>query len=554
MRYLEALGTGSRAPEGERVMSQRLAVYARVSTARQEQEQTVASQIEALEQAANALGLIVPPERHYIDEGFSGSRLDRPGLDALRDAAADGLLDRVLVYCPDRLARNYVHQHVLVEELNRHGVEVQFVERPLGDRAEDRLLAQMQGVIAEYERAKILERTRRGRLHKLRTGQILPFSGHAPYGYAIVEGERGVPPTLVIDEVEAQQVRSMYRWVIEEGLSARAVARRLNEQGVRPRLSEVWTQSSTYKILTNPAYIGIAAYGKRECCEPQRPRHPGTYRKKTKSSMHARPEAQWTKVLIPPILDARTHEQARAALAKNKATSRRNARHEYLLRTLVVCGACGRRMACVCVRFRKNAREYVYYTCPADAPEDRGRQPRCPARSVRRDDLDAAVWDAVVSWLQRPEMLRHEVEAWRTSQQGVAQRTRDRVRLEKTERLLAGQIERLVDAYTAGAITVQELKARRERLEATLHATRARIEDLAAQDQDQARLGRLGDDLEAFAATLRDGLDKLDVSGRQRIVRLLIERVVVTGDQITIEHAVPLSGRFYPLRPPPPAV
>jgi site-specific DNA recombinase len=149
-------------------------------------------------------------------------------------------------------------------------------------------------------------------------------------------------------------------------------------------------------------------------------------------------------------------------------------------------------------------------------------------------------------------MLRHEVEAWRTSQQAVTQWTRDRVRLEKTQRQLAGQIDRLVDAYTAGAITVHELKARRERLEATLQATRARAEELAAQDQDRARLERLGEDLETFASTLRDGLDKLDFAGRQRLVRLLIERVVVTGDQITIEHAIPLSGRFCGLRPPPP--
>jgi site-specific DNA recombinase len=152
-------------------MSQRAAFYARVSTARQEQEQTVASQLDAIERAANAMGLTVPPERRYVDDGVSGARLDRPSLDALRDAAADGLLDIVFVYCPDRLARNYVHQHVLIEELQRRGVEVHFVEHPVSERAEDRLLVQMQGVIAEYERAKIIERTRRGRLHKVRTGQ-----------------------------------------------------------------------------------------------------------------------------------------------------------------------------------------------------------------------------------------------------------------------------------------------------------------------------------------------------------------------------------------------
>ncbi len=524
-------------------MSERVALYARVSTARQEQERTIASQIEALERAASGQGLSVPAERRYVDDGVSGARLDRPGLDALRDAAADGLLDRVLVYCPDRLARSYVHQHVLIEELNRRGVEVQFVEHPLSERAEDRLLAQMQGVIAEYERAKILERTRRGRLHKLRTGQLLPFSGRPPYGYAIVKGERGVPPALVIDEVEARHVRAMYRWVIEEGLSARAVARRLNEQGVRPRQSKVWTHSSAYVVLTNPAYIGLAAYGKRECCEPQRPRQPGAYRRRVKSSTRKRPETQWAAVPIPPIIDAKTHQQVRTALARNKLMSPRNVQHEYLLRGLVVCGECRRRMSANCQR------SYFYYTCPADAPEDRGQRLRCSARSVRRDDLDSVVWEAIVAWLQRPEMLRHEVEAWRSSLQGATERTRDRVRLEKAERQLAGQIERLVDAYVAGAITTPELKARRERLEATLQATRARAEELAAQDQDQARLEQLREDLAAFASTLRAGLEELDFRGRQRLVRLLIERVIVTGDHITIEHAIPLSGRFSGLRP-----
>src|SRR6185436_3342259 len=186
-------------------MTRRAAIYARVSTAHQEQEQTIASQIGALERAATALGLIVAEHHRYVDDGFSGSRLDRPALDALRDAVAEGLLDMVLIYCPDRLARNYVHQQVLIEELAKRSVEVHFVERPISERAEDRLLLQMQGVIAEYERAKIIERTRRGTRHKVRSGQLLPFS-KPPYGYAIVRSAQS-PAVLVVDEVEAGHVR-----------------------------------------------------------------------------------------------------------------------------------------------------------------------------------------------------------------------------------------------------------------------------------------------------------------------------------------------------------
>src|SRR5437773_6899303 len=322
-------------------MSKRAALYARVSTARQEQEQTVASQVAALEGAASDLGVTIDGDRRYIDEGFSGSRLDRPGLDALRDAAADGAIDIVLVYCPDRLARNYVHQQIVLEELTKRGVDVHFVERPIGERAEDRLLMQMQGVIAEYERAKIVERTRRGRMHKVRTGHSLPFS-FAPYGYSIVRSS-DAQPFVAIDEVQAEHVRAMYRWVSEEGLSARQVAKRLHASGVpTKRQAKRWTHSSAYKVLTNPIYAGTAIFCKRESVEPKRPQHLGAYRKTLKSSYRLRPSSQWIHVPMPAIVDLATYTSVRKQLAQNSIRSPRRTKHEYLLRSLAVCGECGR--------------------------------------------------------------------------------------------------------------------------------------------------------------------------------------------------------------------
>ena len=141
------------------------AIYARVSTGRQEQERTIESQLEALSARARERTAAGPAPRVFCDDGFSGARLDRPGMDALRDAAADGEIRTLYVYDPDRLARNFVHQQVLLEEFQRRGVEVVFIQRPLSDRPEDRLLAQMQGVFAEYERTKIGERTRRGKMY-----------------------------------------------------------------------------------------------------------------------------------------------------------------------------------------------------------------------------------------------------------------------------------------------------------------------------------------------------------------------------------------------------
>jgi site-specific DNA recombinase len=529
-------------------MTQRTALYARVSTTRQQEDRTVASQLAALEKAAEAMGLEVSAEQRYVDEGYSGSRLDRPGLDALRDAAADGLLDLVLVYAPDRLARNYVHQQIVLEELGKRGVQVHFLERPVSQKPEDLLLVQMQGVIAEYERAKILERTRRGRLHKVKSGQMLPFY-IPPYGYRVVRTPQVPQGLVVLDEVEAGQVRQMYQWVLEENLSARQVAKRLNAQGVRPRKAQLWVQSTVYTILTNPAYAGLATYGKREPVEPTRPLHPGKYRKNAKSSSRVRPRAQWLEVPVPALVEPQEQREVKERLSQHKWLSPRNVRHDYLLRTRVVCGQCGLRMNCERQTRSHHPYEYFYYACERRTPEDTGHLERCTAKRVRALELDAVVWKALCEWLQQPQMLLKEVETWQLSHQHSEAAQQETARLDGACHHLQAQIDRLVDAYQQGAIEVDELKARRERLEASLQATRARAQSLQAQHADGARLERLATDIAAFAAALRDGLEGLDFAGRQRLVRLLIERVIVQGEDVTIEHAVPLSGRFTGLRP-----
>jgi site-specific DNA recombinase len=346
-----------------------------------------------------------------------------------------------------------------------------------------------------------------------------------------------------VDEVEAQHVRAMYRWVLEEGLSSRAVAKRLNELEVKPRRAQLWSQGGAYSILTNPAYTGLAAYNRWEAIEPKRPRNPGSYRHAVKSSKRLRAESEWGRVPIPPLVDEETQRKVRAILSRHKIASKRNVKHQYLLRTLVVCGECGWRMECAHDQRRPNY-EYFYYACRHVDPLETGHETRCRARRVRRDELDQVVWETVAAWLQQPEMLIREVQAWRSSQAGAAQLARDRAQAEKAERHAVLQIERLVDAYQRGALGVDELKARRERLEAARTAARLRVEDLLATEMDRSRLEAIGDDLVAFASTLRSGLDQLDFEGRQRLVRLLVERVVVTGTHVAIEHAIPLSGRF----------
>ncbi len=204
----------------------RAAIYARVSTDRQGREQTVDSQLEALRRWAIEHHHELTPEHIYIDEGYTGARLDRPSLDALRDAVQQGVIDVVAVLSPDRLARKYAYQVLLLEELRKAGCEVVFLHRPITDDPQDQLLLQIQGAVAEYERAVIGERFRRGKLQKAREGHWL--GGRSPYGYRYIPKRDGVPGHLVIDEDEAVLVRQLFTWLVEERMTIRQIVKRLN--------------------------------------------------------------------------------------------------------------------------------------------------------------------------------------------------------------------------------------------------------------------------------------------------------------------------------------
>src|SRR5215204_7539408 len=167
----------------------RAAVYARVSTERQERQQTIESQLTALRAWVVEQGHDLAAEHVFRDEGYSGARLDRPGLDALRDAVRDGAIEIVAVLSPDRLARRYAYQVLLLEEFRRAGVEVAFLHHPISEDPSDQLLLQIQGAIAEYERAVLAERFRRGKLQKARDGHLL--SAKPPYGYRYVPRREG---------------------------------------------------------------------------------------------------------------------------------------------------------------------------------------------------------------------------------------------------------------------------------------------------------------------------------------------------------------------------
>jgi site-specific DNA recombinase len=249
-----------------------VALYARVSSDQQQEAKTIESQVADLRARIAATGAPLSAELEFVDNGYSGATLIRPALERLRDVAAAGGIDQLYVHCPDRLARNYAHQVLLLEEFLRAGVEVIFLNREVGQAPEDQLLLQVQGMIAEYERAKILERSRRGKRHGAQVGKVSVLSG-APYGYRYVTKQDGAGEArFEIVWEEARVVRQVFEWVGRDRCTIGEVRRRLEAAGEQTRSGKtVWDRATICGMLKNPAYKGEAAFGKT-AIEPLRPR------------------------------------------------------------------------------------------------------------------------------------------------------------------------------------------------------------------------------------------------------------------------------------------
>ena len=333
------------------------AIYARVSSERQRQDETIQSQTVGLRELAADRGLLVPEDLVFEDEGFSGASLTRPALERLRDRAAEGVFEVLLCHAPDRLARRYAYQVLLLEELARVGVEVCFAKEPeRGGTPEDELLRQFQGMIAEYERAQIAERTRRGKLHRARGGSQAVMSG-APYGYRYVKKSDHMEGFWEIDEAQAQVVRDVFDRYVTDGVSIGELARWLTERGVQTKTGKTrWDRSTIWAMLRNPAYRGQAAFGKTKTAErhggPTRTTRQRGERHGRRLTRHDQPAEKWTLIPVPPLVTEETFALAQARLVDNARFSKRNTKELTLLQGVLVCRECGYSCYRTCTRTR----------------------------------------------------------------------------------------------------------------------------------------------------------------------------------------------------------
>jgi site-specific DNA recombinase len=520
------------------------AIYARVSSDKQREENTIASQTAALIAFAGEQQFEVPREWIFEDDGYSGASLIRPGLERVRDLAAEGLIQALLVYAPDRLSRRYAHQILLIEELARAGVETVFIRAPRGSTPEDELLVQFQGMIAEYERAQILERSRRGKRHRARQGEVSVLSG-APFGYRFIRKTDHSAAYYEIDEEQARVVRQIFELYSVQGLSIGAIARLMNEQAVPTcKRRGRWERSTVWGMLRNPAYKGEACFGKTTIAPRQRITRPIRMRggvATRNSASHERAREDWITIAVPPIVTEETFALAQERLRANKIHAPRRTVTPSVVQGLVSCTKCG--YALYRTSTRSSARKIHYYRCLGSDGYRHLSGPVCNNRPVRQDLLDDVVWTEIVRLLEDPRLIQNEIErrlmaareADPTRRRDEALR-RDLVRIRKA-------IDRLLTAYQEGLLPIEELRERMPELRRREQASNAELQAIADQSVTRAAYLRLAETLNTFLTRLRSSAGALDVSERQRIMRLLVKEVLVGDDKIIIRHCIPLPNR-----------
>jgi site-specific DNA recombinase len=519
-------------------------LYARVSSEQQAKDNTIASQLEALDRRMEEDGHTCDHVRRFIDEGYSGTTLIRPALERLRDLAAAGGLDRIYVHSPDRLARKYAYQVLLIDELRRYGVEVVFLNRQIGTSPEEDLLLQVQGMVAEYERAKILERSRRGKRHAAAAGSVNVLSG-APYGYRYVGKREGAGQASyqVIFE-QARVVRQMFEWVGQERLSIGEVCRRLAREGVpSPRNKSYWDRSTVWSILKNPAYRGTAGFGKTRVGEMRarlRPHRNQAEQPRRAHSTYDVPVEEWTIIPVPAIVSGELCEAVAEQLAENRVRRRQRRTGElHLLQGLLVCGCCGHAFYGKPVSLssgKGKRRNYAYYRCIGTDAYRFGGQRICQNRQVRTDMLEVAVWEDVRSLLSEPERIEQEYR--RRLNDHASRHSQANSDLSAMIQRVQRGIARLIDAYEDGLVERAEFEPRIKTAKDRLARFQSEAKD---RDQQEAQAGELRlviGQLREFADKLKAGLQQTDWESRREIIRAMVKRVEINKENVRVVYKV----------------
>ena len=519
------------------IQSQNVAFYARVSSQKQADDKTIQSQCDALCLHIKTEGLTISEENKFCDDGFSGSDMVRPALERLRDLIHASVIDRLYIHSPDRLSRSMIHSMILLDEFQRNGCEVVFLNQlGIPDSPERSLLLQMQGMIGEFERSKILERTRRGRRYAASCGSVTVFS-RAPYGYRYVDKANGDGAARWdVDPERSKHVKLMFELVGNQGYTLSGVANELQQQGIlSPTGQTLWNRVTICGILKNQAYHGKAIFGKTRLTARKPGKRAGRGRpaipKKAKVKVPTSLEDQII-VSVPSIIERSLFDQVGKQLDENRKRQREWSQGAaYLLSGLTICGKCG---SAYCSRSSPDGRN-SYYRCISSDKYRNLNRPICDNTSVKTREIEAAVWKELCKLLQEPLRLRDELSRRKEAPNDEQKRNE----LEEDLKKLQAQHDRLVDAYVQGHLAKNEferrasqLRERREREEGLLQSMLQSRHEQSDIDDAQDALNKLADDVKNQLVTADDSL-------KRTLLKLLVKQIEIHEDEIRIVYKVP---------------
>jgi site-specific DNA recombinase len=399
-------------------------------------------------------------------------------------------------------------------------------------------------MIAEYERAQILERSRRGKRHRAHSGEISVMSC-APYGYRYIRKSDEAPAAYTVHEPEARIVRRVYEMYTVEGLSIGEITRQLNTEGIPTRKASArWERSTVWALLRNPTYRGLACFGKTRASARTRVMRPQRRRGLTTPNMtagHERPREEWIEIPVLALVTEESFARAQELLHENKIRSRRRTIAPSVVQGLVSCAKCG--YAFSRTSTRTSARKIHYYKCIGSDGWRKLGSPICDNRRfVRQDLLDQIVWAEVIRLLEEPTLIQQELDR-RLAAARSSDPTKKREQGLQRELIHVGKgIERLLNAYQEGLLSIEQLRGRIPALRQREQTLRSELQAIADQTNDRVAFLRLAETLTAFLARLRSAAETLSVTERQRIVRLVVKDVLVGDNTITIRHSIPIPS------------
>ncbi|MGL9779662.1 MAG: recombinase family protein [Wolbachia sp.] len=512
-----------------------VALYARVSSKQQAQNNTIASQIAELRQRIATDKHELLDEYEFTDDGYSGWNLDRPDLDKLRDKVAEGQIEKIYIHSPDRLSRKSAYQMILLEEFEKGGVEVVFLNHKTDNNPESKLLLGVQGLISEYECAKIMERSRRGKLHAARKGRI-SVMGNAPYGYRYVKHVVREEAEFEINEEEAKVVKELFMWIGKEKVSIREAVRRLKERSIRTQTGkEIWHPSTIHGILKNPAYKGQAAFGRTKAGPIKRAIRPRQNAGRQRYSLTRVDEQHWIHIPIPSIVDEALFNAVQERMDENRKRMRiQGGKEIHLLQSLVVCQRC--RYAYYGTHCGNKRRKiYHYYRCStADVSRCYGKE-KCDNKSVRGEMLETAVWEEVKSLLKNPERIMEEY------QRRISEHKNDESldeRFARRENQLKQSIEKLMeDYYSQGEekyMREEEYKQTMKKLKERLREIEEEKKKVADQKKLQEEMDLIKDSIKRFSSGVKSELDHPDWQTKRNIIEKVVKQIDIGLDKVDV--------------------